>query len=309
MAAILTVTVNPCIDISAKVPALIPDKKLKCTEMKKEPGGGGINVSRVIKRLGGETRALYLAGGYSGDFFTSMLRAEGVDTRAVPTVNETRENFIVAEESTSRQYRFGMPGPLISEAEWQQCLREIEEGSTAPFIVASGSLTGGIPTDFFARLSAIARRKNACFILDTSGEPLTAALREGVYMLKPNLGELSHITGVDYLAPDAVVEAARSVIARGQCEVMVVSMAAQGAWLVTASFAEHLKAPAVQVKSTVGAGDSMVAGMVWSLAAGHDLKVAFRYGIACGSATTMKEGTALCQPADVQDLFGILAKQ
>ena len=308
MASIITITANPCIDISTHVPKLIPEKKLHCTTMKKEPGGGGINVSRVIKRLGGNTKAIYLAGGYTGDYFTKMLHAEWVDTLVIEIENHTRENFVVAEGDTNLQYRFGMPGPYVKENEWMKCLDELSSLYAMEYIVASGSLTTGIPTDFFARVAAIANQKRARVVLDTSGEALVAALDEGVYMIKPNLGELAFIAGVDELDNTTAIEAARWVIAKKRCEIVVVSMGARGALLVTAKKAEHVTAPAVKIKSTVGAGDSMVAGIVLALSENKTTKEALQYGVACGTAATMNEGTALCNEADVAYLLKLIKK-
>lgn len=309
MHSIITITPNPCIDISTHVPVLIPDKKLRCTTARKEPGGGGINVSRVIKRLGAETKAVYMAGGYTGEYFTKMMQAEQVDTLVVNTVNHTRENFVVAEGATNLQYRFGMPGPVIYEAEWMKCLEEISSLNNIEYIVASGSLTDGIPVDFFARIAVIAKQKNAKLVVDTSEHALNAALEPGVFMIKPNLGELSFIAGVKKLNKDTAVEAARSIIAKKQCEVVVVSMGAKGALLVTSEMAEHVIAPDVKIKSTVGAGDSMVAGIVFSLSKNSTFKQALRYGVACGTAATMNEGTALCNVDDVELLYTLLSGQ
>jgi 6-phosphofructokinase 2 len=287
---------------------MVPERKLHCTSLKKEPGGGGINVSRVIKRFGGETTAIYMAGGYTGDFFTSMLHAEQVNTFVIKTENHTRENFVVADKSTNLQYRFGMPGPLINESEWMQCLREISALKGIEFIVASGSLPKAVPVDFYARIAAIAKQNNIKLILDTSEIALEAALHEGVYMIKPNLGELSFISGINELNKITAIEAARSIIDKKQCEIVVVSMGASGALLITADIAEHVMAPVVKIKSTVGAGDSMVAGIVMSLTKSKTFKEALQYGVACGTATTMNEGTALCNIEDVEHLFDLISK-
>ena len=309
MEPVITITPNPCIDISARIPSLQAERKLHCTSAKKEPGGGGINVSRVIKRLGGETKAIYLAGGYTGEYFTKMLHAEKVSTLPIEIANHTRENFVVADESTNLQYRFGMPGPLVSEAEWKQLLTELAALYGMKYIVASGSLTEGMPTDFFARIAHIAKQKNAKLILDTAGEPLHAALKEGVFMIKPNAAELGYISGIEKPDKNSALKAARSIIAKNKCEVVVVSMGAAGALLVTGSNAGYAVPPPVSIKSTVGAGDSMVAGIVLSLSNNKTFSEALRYGVACGTAATMNEGTALCSETDVIQLYRKLGKQ
>jgi len=309
MSSIITVTVSPCIDISTSVPVLIPDKKLHCGLVKKEPGGGGINVSRVIKRLGGNTRAIYLAGGYTGEFFTTMLHHENIDTIIIDTEHHTRENFVVAETATRLQYRFGMPGPFIKETEWKQCLDVLRSLSGMDYIVASGSLTGGVPADFFARIAVMAKQKNIKLVLDTSGEALEIALREGVYMIKPNMGELAFLVGATELDKASAIAAARSIILEGQCEVVIVSMGAAGALAITAHASEHIIPPPVEIKSTVGAGDSMVAGMVFALSKNKTIREALQYAVACGTAATMNEGTALCSTQDVDHLLSLICKQ
>ena len=149
MPSFITITFNPAIDKSTSVAALIPEKKLKCAEPVYEPGGGGINVARAIKKLGGEATAVYLAGGYTGKAFTELLTNESVATIVIETAESTRENLIVAETASNQQYRFGMPGPHIQEHEWKECLAAIEKINDVEYIVASGSLPKGVPQIFF----------------------------------------------------------------------------------------------------------------------------------------------------------------
>jgi 6-phosphofructokinase 2 len=168
MEKIVTLTLNPAIDKSTTVQSIAPDKKLRCSSPKFEPGGGGVNVSRAIKKLGGNSTAIYVAGGYSGKFYEELLNSESINSCVFPTHGHTRENLIVVDESANLQYRFGMPGPDVREEEWQQCLTLLDEAEGVEYIVASGSLPNGIPLDFFAKLTAVAKKKNAKLILDTS---------------------------------------------------------------------------------------------------------------------------------------------
>ncbi len=306
MPAIVTITFSPCIDKSTTVPALIAEKKLQCTNPKLEPGGGGINVARAIKKLGGEAIAIYPAGGYSGNYFKALMQNENVQSVIIESANETRENIIVLEESTNQQYRFGMPGTTLLENEWQQCLTTVQEMKNVEYIVASGSLPPGVPVDIFARIAAIAHKNNAKLIVDTSGEALKQAVNEGLYMIKPNLGELSSLLGKEELNIELVDDAARTIIAKGKCEVVVVSMGPAGAMLVTKELALQIMPPAVKRKSTVGAGDSMVAGMVLSLAENKSLTETVQYGVACGTAATMNPGTELCRKEDADYLYNII---
>lgn len=306
MSSIITITFSPCIDKSTTVPALVSEKKLVCTAPKLEPGGGGINIARALKKLGGSATAIFPSGGYTGKYFNHLLEKEGINSVIIETGNETRENIIVVDEATNNQYRFGMPGTELTEPEWKKCLQAVEEMEDAAFIIASGSLPPGVPDDIYALLAKIAKSKNAKFIVDTSGAALKHAAEEGVYMLKPNLGELSNLAGKNEIRPDEVKSIAKDIIAHGKCEVMVVSMGAAGAMLVTAEIAEIFRPPVVERKSTVGAGDSMVAGIVFYLAQGKNLLQAVQYGVACGTAATLNSGTELCKKEDADRLYALV---
>ena len=306
MSKIITITFSPAIDKSTTVEKLIPEKKLYCELPVYEPGGGGINVARAIKKLGGEATAVCLAGGYSGIRFTELLNEESIETIVTKTQNDTRENLVVVEMSSNKQFRFGMPGLKVSELEWQACLKSIEDIDNVDFIVASGSLPEGIPTDIFARVALIAQKKNAKYVVDTTGEALVQAVEAGVYLIKPNLGELSALVGVEELNIESVGKEAKQLIEKGKCEVVVVSMGADGAMLVTKDLMVAIKPPEVPRKSTVGAGDSMVAGIVLGLSKNKNLLESVQYGVACGTAATMNEGSELCRKEDAERLYSLI---
>ena len=306
MARIVTITFNPCIDKSTTVAALAAEKKLQCTPPIYEPGGGGLNVARAIKKLGGDALAIYPAGGHAGAFLKSLVEAEGLAVQVVNIKNNTRENLIVVDQSTNQQYRFGMPGPEMYEAEWQACLKILEQQEDVEFIVASGSLPPSVPVNIYAEMAVLARHKNARFIVDTSGDALLHAAKAGVYLLKPNLAELSALAGKTEISAERVDAVALEVINSGQCEVVLVSLGAAGAMMVTKKETVQVLAPVVKRKSTVGAGDSMVAGMVLSLVKGKSLKEAMFYGVACGTAATMNSGTELCHLQDVENLVSLM---
>ncbi len=306
MSSIATITFSPCIDKSTSIPSLVPEKKLKCAVPKLEPGGGGINVARAVKKLGGEAKAIFPSGGYTGKFFNHLLERENIPSIIIETTQETRENIIILDESTNNQYRFGMPGTGLSENEWKQCLQAVEETGDAEFIVASGSLPPGVPLNIYAQLARIVKNNKARFIVDTSGEALRHAAEEGVYLLKPNLGELCSLAGKNELQQGEIKTIAQGIIARGNCEVLVVSMGAAGAMLVTNEMAEMITPPPVIRKSTVGAGDSMVAGIVFYLSQGKTLPESVKYGVACGTAATMNPGTELCNKKDADILYALI---
>lgn len=305
MKTILTLTVNPTIDLNTSVGQVVPQRKLRCGPPRREPGGGGINVSRAIQRLGGSSTALYLAGGPPGEMLRHLLDQEGLDQRLVPIEGWTRENVIVFEESSGQQFRFGMPGPEIREAEWRRCLEELAGRDPAPdYVVASGSLAPGIPDDFFARLAHATREMGARLVVDTSGEPLRRAAETGAYLFKPNLAEFQQLVGQEITSERELDEAGRGFIERGCCSVLLVSLGAGGALLITARGTEHIRSPTVPIRSKVGAGDSTVAGIVLGLARGLTVGDAARLGVAAGAAAVMTEGTELCRREDTELLYG-----
>jgi 6-phosphofructokinase 2 len=188
MTDIVTITPNPAVDLSTSVEKIVPVFKLRGTLQRRDPGGGGINVARVIKRLGGCVSAIYPIGGATGDLLRMLLQREGIASQTFPIAGETREDFFVSETSTGQQYRFILPGPSLTEDEWQECLTLLSRIEPFPrFVIASGSLPGGIPEDFYARVGRIAKQHGARMFLDSSGPALAAAVAEGVDLIKPHL--------------------------------------------------------------------------------------------------------------------------
>jgi len=261
--SIVTLTMNPAIDLSAAVDRVVADRKLRCGEPVREAGGGGINVARAVRRLGGEALAFFPAGGPAGDLLKELLFGEGVPFVAIRSGGWTRENLNVSERETGKQFRFVLPGPSLEAAEWERCLESLSELDPFPrLLVVSGSLPPGVPLDFYARVARLVRSAGARMILDTSGKPLREAARQGVFLLKPSLREFEELTRSSLAAREAMVDRARELIRDGRCQVLVLSLGAEGVLWVSAGEAEWMRAPAVTVASSVGAGDSLVAGIV-----------------------------------------------
>ena len=310
MTDIVALCMNPSIDISTSVERVLPIRKLRCTAAKRNSGGGGINVARVVRRLGADVTAVYPTGGLTGQLLRRLVDQEGVQSLTVNAAEETREDFTVLEEATDRQYRFVLPGPQLAAREWRECLDALASfrGKTR-FVVASGSLPPGVPEDFYGRVARMARDIGAKVILDTSGPPLQAALKEGVYLIKPNLHELSELGHTPLEGQGAWVEASRSLVSGGGAEIVALTLGDKGALLVTRDQAWRAQALPIKPVSAVGAGDSFLGGMVWSLVYGRGLATAFRYANAAGSAAVLAAGTELCRPEDVERLFGEVAVQ
>lgn len=304
MKSIATLAVNPTVDQNTRVDQVVPERKLRCEQPRREPGGGGVNVSRAIHRLGGESTLLYLAGGLTGDMLERLLDGEGLAQRRIPIEGWTRENLIVFESNSGQQFRFGMPGPEVREVEWRRCLEELRALEPAPsYLVASGSLSPGMPADFYVRVAQVAADLNARLVVDTSGEALRQAARAGAYLLKPNAGEFQALVGRTLTGEAEQLEAAQALVRSGSCEVLVISLGAGGVLLVTSTQSEHIRTPTVPIRSKVGAGDSTVAGIVLGLARGLELRDAVRLGVAAGAAAVMTEGTELCRREDAERLY------
>jgi 6-phosphofructokinase 2 len=301
---IVTLTINPAIDIFVNVERVAPTRKLRCSSPKRDPGGGGINVARVAHRLGADVAAIYPTGGAIGKLLQRLVEREGIDSVVTPAHVETRENFTAYEQETGAQYRFVLPGSALHRAEWEACLDKLATLPAKPkFVVASGSIPPGVPEDFYAALVRQARKLGAQTLLDTSGAALRAALGEGVMLIKPNLTELGDFVGAELASEAERVAACRALIAEGRTQAVALTLGKDGALLVTAKRAWRAAPMQIEVASTVGAGDSFLGGMTAALASGAGMPEAFRMGVAAGSAAVMSPGTELCREEDVRRLL------
>ncbi len=299
---IVTLTVNPALDKSAHFSGLVPEHKIRCQAPLYDAGGGGINVSKAVSRLGGTSLAVIASGGPSGEMIKEILNKELIPFHSIETKNWTRESFVAVDDNTNSQYRFNFPGTSITDAEKNKITQAVEE-LESDFLVISGSLREGLPVNFYQEIAEIAKKSNTKLIVDTAGEEFKKVLETGVYLIKPNVGELAKLIGVERLEMEEVNHAAKQIIEKGGAEIVVVSLGPQGAVLVTKDSCDYVPAPNVAKKSTVGAGDSMVGGMVWALSQNKNLKEVIRWGVACGSAATMNEGTQLFKLEDAKRLY------
>ena len=302
--SVLTITLNPSVDKSSSVENIVPERKLHCSSPRYEPGGGGINVSRALKRLGINSSTFFTSGGRTGTLLEELLKKEELDMEPIRVNSTTRENLAVVETSTNQQYRFGFPGETVTAEEQQKILDFAEHFHPLPdYVVISGSLPSGVQPQFIRLLIGMYKLKGSRVIVDTSGESLKAVVDEGVFLLKPNAGELASLVGKNALEDADVDAAAKDIIARGKASLIVVSLGARGAILYSEKEKIQMAPPVVKVRSKIGAGDSMVAGLVSVLVKQGPIDEILRMGIACGSATTMAEGSALFAKKDVERLF------
>jgi 6-phosphofructokinase 2 len=303
LAPIVTLTINPALDISTSVKKLVPYTKMRCAPAHRDPGGGGINVARVLKRLGIEATAIYPAGGATGHLLGDLLAREGVQTISIPVLNDTREDITIFEETSREQYRLVFPGATLSEREWQQCLASIAHIEPQPaLVIASGSLPSGVPEDFFGKVVEASKAARCKAIVDTSGPFLKAALEQGVYLIKPNLREFQELAGIASADEATLIEAGQRLLDRYRIEIIALSMGPEGALLMTRDLALRANGLPIPPVSVSGAGDSFLGAMVWSLANSGSLEMALRYGVAGGSAALLNPGTELCRPEDIHRL-------
>lgn len=303
MARIVTLTMNPALDITTTTERVAPTSKLRCGPARYDPGGGGINVARVAATLGADASAVFPVGGSTGARVAELLAREGVSHQVVPVTGLTRENLTVDETSTGQQYRFVLPGPTLTSRDEQDCLAMLEEAASgAEFVVASGSLPPGMSPGFHQRVSDLCADIGAKFVLDTSGRGLKEET-SGVYLVKPSLRELREYTGQPLRTEAEQMSAARALVELGRVENVVVSRGGDDALLATPTTCARVPTPAVRSGSGVGAGDALVAGVVVGLGWGWSLTDAVRFGMAAGAAMLLTPGTATCRTHDVWELF------
>ena len=299
---ILAIALNPTVDISAEVPRVLPTRKMRSANQRVHPGGGGVNVARVIAMLGTRPGLLYMPGGATGTLLTEMLRELPVDLHAVPVNQMTRAAFMVFEQESGQEYRFVPDGPEITPVELDKAMERVR-AFDGDFVVASGSLPRGVSVDTYAQMAEIAAAKGQKFVLDTSGAPLIATLeRARVFLVKPSLSELETIAG-GKLDEVGIENTARQLVTGGRTEYVAVTLGRDGALLAGADGVLRLPAFEVPVKSAVGAGDSFVGALVWALSQGKGMKEAFRFGMAAGAAAAITPGTELSHVDDIHALF------
>jgi len=294
-------TLNPAIDVSSEAGSVRHTVKIRTSNEQIEPGGGGINVARVLHRLGADVRAAFLGGGVTGRVLDELLARAGIARQMVVIADDTRLSLTVVERSTGHEYRFVPEGPEVSPEEAEAALAAIAS-VRCDYLVASGSLPRGLPVDFYAQVARAA--PDARFVLDTSGPPLKAALEAGgIFLVKPNRSELEGLAGRQLSSEEVGQEAAR-LVAAGKAENVAVTLGQEGAILASRDGIASSPAIAVEARSAVGAGDSFVAGMVYGFATGRSSEQALRLGLAAGAAAVLSSGSELAKADDLERLFG-----
>ena len=305
---ILTITLNPALDITTTTERLEPQRKLRCEAPRYDAGGGGVNVSRAIQELGGASRPFVVLGGATGDQYLDVLRPMGLDGCIHRSAGDTRFSLTVMERSTSLHYRFVLPGPSVA-IDGAQLLDDIDAqiGRGGGFVVASGSLPPGLPVDFYGQIATRTRMHGASLILDTSEPYLSAAFSARPFCIRINHHEAQEIVGGD--AIEAAEALARQLVAAGVSEVAIITAGDQGAFVSSKDHFLKIAPPRVEVRSAVGAGDSFVAALTLGLARGWALEDAARYGVAAAAAAVTTEATELCKREDAERFYAELRQE
>ena len=300
---IVTLTMNPALDVTTSADRVGPTDKIRCRGVRYDAGGGGINVARIARVLGGSVSAVFPAGGHTGDLVTQLVAEADVPYRRVEITESTRESFTIDEQCSGQQYRFVLPGPRLSFVEQARCLDELRDAAqSAEFVVASGSLPPGVPADFYQRVADMCRELGVLLVLDSSGGGLRH-ITSGVFLLKPSIRELRECCGRELVTEADQLAATHELIDSGVTQTVVVSLGSKGALLATPHGSQRFSPVPVKVISGVGAGDAMVAAVTVGLTRGWSLSKSVRFGIATGTAMLMTPGTAPCHPEDAERIF------
>ena len=306
---ILTVTLNPALDTTTSVPRLEPQRKLRCSPAILHPGGGGANVSRAIRELGGSSRAFVALGGHTGHQYSDLLRSAGVECIQYTLGGETRASMTVMEEETGLHYRFVLPGPPQEPRHGEEMLAELGRiiAGGVSYVVASGSLLPGIGEDFYARLGDLARWNNAKLILDTHGTALKRGLAGRPFLIRLNQLEAEELVA-ETSARSSPADVAAQLVTTGAADVAVFAMGEQGSLVTTRDAQFTIAPPEVSVHSMVGAGDSYVAALTLALARGWSLESANRFGVAAAASAVTREATQLCERTSTERLYNETGK-
>ena len=298
---IYTVTLNPSLDTTIEVEELLYDDMNRIEEIRKRPGGKGIDVSRVVKVLGGQSIVLGFVGGYNGMELEGNLLNEGIACDFTKIGEESRTNITIFQRKKKNQTLFGSRQPAISPLEVTEIFNKIKEIPEDSFLVLSGNPPEGVNDNFYAQVSATMRGKNVKVILDADGEALKKGVASSPFLVKPNIHEYGRLVGKNIKDVNKILESAEAL--NSDVGYIVVSMGARG--VVGISHGEghyHVIPPKVKVRSSIGAGDPLVAGLTYSFSQGCSFHDALVTGVACGAASTLNQESGFCLIEDIQKI-------
>ncbi|MBD9649883.1 hexose kinase [Ensifer sp. ENS09] len=301
--AVLAIALNPTVDVSSHATRIHPTIKVRTRNVQQRPGGGGVNVAAVIATLGGSAELVVLEGGATGAILNDALAATAIRIHSVKITGSTRIAFMVHEEETGLEYRFVPEGPEIAAGDVRAVLQVVDEFQ-GNYLVASGSLPRNAPAEVYAEIARCAGKKGTKVILDCPGKTLCDTLGKApVFLIKPSLEELEVLAGCR-LDEGGVAETASALVRDGASQFVAVTLGREGALLAGDFGTLRVPTKHVVAKSTVGAGDSFIGGLVWFLEAGGSMEDAFRFGVAAGAAAVMAPAGELCRREDVFANYG-----
>jgi 1-phosphofructokinase len=300
---IATITLNPALDRSIYVDKLLPNDTNRILKVETDIGGKGINASRVLREIGSETMCLGFIGGKTGRFIEHELRQDGIGTDFVRVTTETRTNIGIQESSGAPPTTLNEPGPTITDADLSELYGKVRvAASKSSMVVLGGSLPPGAPADIYHTLVGLVQAEGAQAILDADGEPMRLGMEAAPFMIKPNRAEVERLIGVEIKSLDDAVRAV-NILKESGVKLVVISMGADGAVAGSDEGIWHAVPPKVEVVSTIGSGDSMVAGIAHIISGGGSLAEALQWGSAAGAATAMTDGTEICRIAGIDPLL------
>jgi 1-phosphofructokinase family hexose kinase len=300
---IYTLTLNPAVDRELTVPAVEFDSVLRASEARLDFGGKGFNVSRLLKGMNESSIAVGFLGGNAGELLQKGLQSLGIGTDFVWVSEETRTNVSIVTQSHDHYIKVNEKGPLVNESKQKELLDKIDSlAKSDDWWVLAGSLPPGVTNDMYAHVIQVLNKHDARAILDTSGESLKLGCAENPFLVKPNAEEAHALTGLPMDTPDEIVAGAAEIRRMGAQNV-VISMGKAGALLHTSEGTWLTHTPRIQEKNPIGAGDSMVGGLVWALTQGINLKEALGWGVASGAATASLPGTEVGSRPLIEELF------
>lgn len=306
MTRIVTVTLNPALDITTAVERLAGGRKLRCRTPRVDAGGGGVNVSRAIAKLGETSLAFVALGGAIGETLRRILEKEGIDHECFQAEGDTRQSFAVHDGSSGEQYRFVLPGPCWSEAGFEAFVNRLGQlMKSGDYVVVSGSMPPGVGDDAGVRIVQLAKSLDAHVVADISGRALTVLSHGGSnrsLTLIMNENESARLAG-GHLDVQQAVEFTRSLVNSGAAETVIVTLREKGAIAVRAEETWHVLPPAVKVDSKVGAGDSFAAGLVIGLSRAWPLSKALMYAMASAVSAVTTPATELCTKDGTEACF------
>lgn len=298
MTEILTVSVNPAIDVATSTDHVVPDRKLKCGPARVDPGGGGINVARMITRLEGDAKAIIAVGGSTGETLISMVQAEGVTAVPVTVTGQTRQNLAVTDARTGEQYRFSLRSDEWNTTDEINIIDAIKSNASDDgYVVLSGGIAPGMSVGFYGQVQTELRAVTDKIIVDTCDPALShlvAQTRVPFHILRLDQGEAAVAAQRDLGTILDVFEFGTDLINRGVAEIVVIGRGGEGSLLVSGDQRIFCHAPKIPVKSKIGAGDALVGALSLSLSRGQSIELSLRWGVAAACATVTTEGTALC---------------